>query len=440
MSLNSIYKKASIVQIPSGYKSSTGKLYSVIPNTTEGDFDATVSDKATRVNEHGIIEYVSANQPRLSYDPTNPTDPFLLTEPTRTNYIRQSQDFEGWQSASVGADVQANTNETLAPDNTNTACKLLRNEDFAGETYMRHFPNTNGTVVVSFFAKKGNSRYVYCRISRADRTDNGAFFSFDLEDGTLSGNSNYGTGYTASDFKVVEYKNGWYRCSASVVTATNGFPLHYEIGHSNVGGVSYALALPNQYVYIWGCQMEKGGGSTLALYPSSYIKTPHPVNAVTRTADKVVGYNKQDLINKNEGTVFLDMEVPLDTTATNYFDFTITENTGLSNRITISFKNAQVFCEVWSAGIKVGDCSTSIAKNQRFRLAFSYKTNEFRLYINGIQEAFDSVGTVNLLGTPNAIKFTERRDFRNKFEAKVYQMMCFKEALTQSELATLTEI
>lgn len=433
----SIYEKASLVLIPSGYKASSGKLYSVIPNTTDGDFLVASSNKGSRVNQNGVIEYVSSNQARLNYDPLNPTDPYLLTEPTRTNYIRQSQEFSAWQSASFGADVQADTPDFVSPDGTYSACKLLRDASGVGSTYMRHFPETGGTVVVSFFAKKGNSRYVYCRISQGDRLVNGALFSFDLEDGTFSGNSNYGTGYTASNFEVEEYKNGWYRCSAKVVTDKSF--LHYEIGHSTIGGID-TNAANGEYVYVWGCQMEKNSGSNVTTYPTSYIKTIDPLNAVSRTADVVAGYSKQGVINKNEGTVFLDMEVPFDTTATDYFDFTINQGTNISNRITISFKSGQVFCEVWSAGTKVGDCSTEISKNQRFKLAFSYKTNEFRLYINGFQESFDGAGVTNLFGTLDSIKFTERRTFRNKFQAKVYQMMCFKEALTQSELATLTEI
>ena len=39
MALSDIYQKASLVQIPSGYKS--GTLYSVVPNTADGDFTVT---------------------------------------------------------------------------------------------------------------------------------------------------------------------------------------------------------------------------------------------------------------------------------------------------------------------------------------------------------------------------------------------------------------
>jgi hypothetical protein len=75
MALSDIYQKASLVQIPSGYKS--GTLYSVVPNTSAGDFTVTgdPEGEATRVNKYGLIESVAADVPRLNYDPSNPTAP-----------------------------------------------------------------------------------------------------------------------------------------------------------------------------------------------------------------------------------------------------------------------------------------------------------------------------------------------------------------------------
>ena len=52
-----IYDKASLVQIPSGYKS--GTLNNVLPNDADGDFDFTRASTATRVDENGLIETLS---------------------------------------------------------------------------------------------------------------------------------------------------------------------------------------------------------------------------------------------------------------------------------------------------------------------------------------------------------------------------------------------
>ena len=43
-----------VAMIPSGYKED--KLYSVLPNSGDGDFDFSRSSSATRVNSEGLIE------------------------------------------------------------------------------------------------------------------------------------------------------------------------------------------------------------------------------------------------------------------------------------------------------------------------------------------------------------------------------------------------
>ena len=98
----SIYQKASLVQIPSGYKAADDKLYSVVPSNGDGDFTVTVDADATRVNKDGLIESVAADQARLNYDYTNPQDPHLLLEPSRTNYLTNSNNASLWgQSTSI---------------------------------------------------------------------------------------------------------------------------------------------------------------------------------------------------------------------------------------------------------------------------------------------------------------------------------------------------
>jgi hypothetical protein len=63
--MSSFYQDASLVMIPSGYK--TGKVYSAVPTDGTGDLVFTRSnDTATRVNSAGLIEKVRTNQVRNS--------------------------------------------------------------------------------------------------------------------------------------------------------------------------------------------------------------------------------------------------------------------------------------------------------------------------------------------------------------------------------------
>ena len=68
----SLYDKATIALIPSGFKAgSTDNLYSVLPANGNGDFNATRGSTATRVNKDGLIESVATNVPRLDYPVTS---------------------------------------------------------------------------------------------------------------------------------------------------------------------------------------------------------------------------------------------------------------------------------------------------------------------------------------------------------------------------------
>jgi hypothetical protein len=58
--MSSFYEDASLVMIPSGYK--TSKVYSAKPTDGTGDLTFTRSnDTATRVNSAGLIEKVRTN-------------------------------------------------------------------------------------------------------------------------------------------------------------------------------------------------------------------------------------------------------------------------------------------------------------------------------------------------------------------------------------------
>ena len=65
----SILDKASLIQIPSGYKED--KLYSVKPRNGEGDFTFTRASTGTRVNSDGYIEEVPWNKAQYSQDFAN---------------------------------------------------------------------------------------------------------------------------------------------------------------------------------------------------------------------------------------------------------------------------------------------------------------------------------------------------------------------------------
>jgi hypothetical protein len=57
--MSQFYDQASLVMVPSGYK--TGKVYSQKPLSTDGELTFTRASSATRVGPDGLIEKVRTN-------------------------------------------------------------------------------------------------------------------------------------------------------------------------------------------------------------------------------------------------------------------------------------------------------------------------------------------------------------------------------------------
>ena len=82
---SNLFDSASLVITPNGVK--TSKLYSIKPDNGSGDLGMTRNTTATRINEYGIREIVSANRVRIDYSDGKPR---FLVEPQRTNLVYPS--------------------------------------------------------------------------------------------------------------------------------------------------------------------------------------------------------------------------------------------------------------------------------------------------------------------------------------------------------------
>jgi hypothetical protein len=102
----SIYSDAVLILKPSGYKAA--ELYSVVPNTSVGDFDVARSSTTTRRNASGYIEQVAANVPRLNYD-SGDSCPYLLTEAASTNLITYPKSFGNSYWTKSGASIEGDS-------------------------------------------------------------------------------------------------------------------------------------------------------------------------------------------------------------------------------------------------------------------------------------------------------------------------------------------
>ena len=403
----------SISLIPSGYKAS--KVYSVLPTDGSADFDFSRNTTATRINKDGLIENVGNNVPRLDYEGGG--CPSLLLEPQSTNSVAQSEEFSG---TLIGVTVLRN--QTIAPSGIISADKLSDNSA-SGE----HLINSSATL-----SMVSGTSYSFSAFFKADGTSgkgvlryyNGSTFHFgvfNLDDGVVSYNSN-GTS------KIEAYSNGWYRCSISFTaggTYSNP-PVQIGIGNSlNQFAYQGASSLG---VSFWGVQMETQS------YPTSYIPTSGSTQ--TRLAETANGAGNSSTFNDSEGVLFADISAWANDETLRKVQ--VNDNTG-NNNITIDYYSSSnsIRANLWNGSSQYSYIYTLTDVTLSTKVAFLYKSSEFKFYVNGIKVNESSSGSTFPSGTLKTLDLSTSNG-SSPFYGKTKQIQYYNTALTDLELETLT--
>jgi hypothetical protein len=255
--MSNILEQASLVLIPSGYKS--GKIYSQIPTIGDGDLQFTRASNATRVNSAGLIEKVRTNLALYSEDLTNAA------------YIPQNATLTG--------------NTTTAPDGTTTADTFNEGTLTTTHRFYQQFTITaNQEYAFSFFAKKNTLDII--RLVVNDLSGNFRWFGaqFNLTSGTITATATGSAGgATYIGGSITDAGNGWYRCSinGTINTTTALCFVHSSTSTAitssdDRGGIAYAGT--SRTYFGWGTQFETG-------VTTDYIPTTTAAVSVGMTAD-----------------------------------------------------------------------------------------------------------------------------------------------------------
>ena len=399
-----MYDKASIALIPSGYKD--GDLYSVLPANGDGDFNFTRSSTATRVNKDGLIETIPLHTPRLDYPLTNGVVgdcPHLLLEPQKTNVIINSNSFNG------NANVVVETDNTISPDGNLNGSKITANSGTSLKLV-----DTNGaasnTYIFSVFAKKGTHNIIQ------------------LGGGGVLGHANFNleTGEHSSLGSMLYYANGWYRCS---VQFSAGTPTsHYVSFSDDINANRLSTSNSDGNIFLYGMQSETN-------YMTSYI--PTTTIAETRSADFCNDSGTSAEFNDSEGVLFAEIEA----LANDGTKRRITINNGASTQfVQLEYRPTTNTIQVGVYnGSSQGFFTETLSDITEFnKIAYSYKENEFKLFANGSQLSTTiTSGTTFSSGTLNTLSFDNGAS-ADVFYGKCKQLIYFNEALSDSELQTLT--
>jgi hypothetical protein len=320
------------------------------------------------------------------------TCPKLLLEPSRTNLLLYSEQFDNAYWTSENTTITAN--QATAPDGTLSAD--LFSETTASSYHTIYSSAFNTAAVVhsgSIFLKKGTGATAPDYVNVYLTTGGGGFgtnrASVNVSNGTIG--QQEGCSVTSQS-----YGNGWFRFTITPTSAALGAAARIFVAFNNNNPTPSAnlpsyVGATTSNVFIWGAQAEAGA------YATSYIPTTSA--AVTRLADAASKTGITSLIGQTEGTLFVDFVYkPIlasgqDTYRVSLSDGTYTNRCSLIvDAATIGFTNTMY--------ITCGSVSTNtfpVVDGERYVLAFAYKNNNFAFYVNGVQVQIISSGTVQLL-------------------------------------------
>jgi len=419
--MSAFYDQASLVVVPSGYKS--GKIYAQKPLTTDGQLTFTRASTATRVNASGLIEAVASGVPRLDY--TDSTCPKLLLEPQRTNLIFPSEDFSNVNFADTNLTVT--TNQAISPDGNQNADKFTTASTTA-ECQVRYSnfsvaSNVGSAVTTTVYAKKGTANFL--RIRNLFVQDGATFGNawFNIDNGTVS------SVQSSQIARITDAGNGYYRCSLTGIVGT--VPLNIiDIGITNTNGVNFPTTAVD--AFIWGAQLELGA------YATSYVKTE--AAAVTRLADAAEKVSITSLIGQTSGTIYLEANIQKYNESGFYIS--VSDGYNLANSIYLfqpSSGNLQFL--VRKSGNADGSITVSSANWTAGlnKVAIAYTATTVEVFVNGA-----SKGSTTFTALPTLSKLTigARPDVTGGLVgAGLYsQALLFKTRLSNAKLAELTTL
>ena len=417
-----LLNKASIILTPTGYKA--GTLYNVAPiDEPYEDFDFARTSTATRINSSGLVSNVATGVPRISYD-SNGDNGHILLEPTSTNLITYSEDFEdsSWDLDVNAAHITRTPNAAISPSGENNATKLIGNDTSRdpGGSYIAAITSASAPYTASVFAKKAEYDYLLMSVG----TYAGGYWgSFNLSNGTVDTQPTQAN----TSASIESYGNGWYRCSLTTTTASGGeFCL---ITPSVDGTLLTDYTSTTNGIYVWGAQLEE------LSYATSYIPTLTG-STETRATETATGAGSAELINSTEGVLYAEIAALVDDLS--FRTISLSDGT-TSNRCVLRYGGTtnRVNVLISSGGSIIFDNNFTLTEITDFsKIAVKWKVNDFALWVDGVERATDSSGAAPI--GLSQLQLSNYNSSSNDFYGKCKALAVFNEALSDDELHNLT--
>lgn len=371
--------------------------------------------------------------PRLNYQNGGGGCPSLLLEPQRTNLALYSDQFNNGYWTPSGCIVTANF--AISPDGTQNADKILPNVTSGGFVEMQYTASvTSGTTYTYSQYVKANG-YNYIQFIGSSAGFGTFYINYDIVNGVETAFSQ-GTTVGTITRSIQSVGNGWFRVSASVpAQATGSYRIVLNIipASNSIRGVAWTSDGVSSVLY-YGAQLETGA------YATSYIPTTSA--SATRVAEACFKTGITSLIGQTQGTIFYDGIFGTNSDEL-YLFMQKSGSTGINDSIYLQRFSAtsQIYMNVYLGGsAQVYSGGGSLSVGDRFKIALAYANNDFVLYINGVQIATDTTGSVPTCANLQVGTYTGAPSNPIYMANKVNQVALFKTRLTNTELAQLTSL
>ena len=364
---------------PSG---SDGYIYIQDAQLESGLVASSYLDSTSVTGKAGVL----VDLPRINYD-ANGENGALLLEPSRANLYTYSEYSGAWNKTNW----TTTDNYAISPEGVKNAFRAVS-------------LNTSGILYVSGTGVTGqkNTLSVWAK-SNTGSDQKFRFFT--------DGNTN-----TSSDFTATtEWQRFEYTHDCTFVTA-------------GIKGASSELS----DILFYGFQHELGS------YSSSYIPTMG--TSETRAADSMSRDNLSSLLNSPEGTLFLEVSALADDGTNRYFS--INDGT-TSNYIYFRYVSTSnnMIMRVNIGGVTINTLTYVSPDTTIFsKVALKWKGGDYAFWVNGIERGADTSATSFGAGVLNEILCDFPTGSGAGFPSNTKQVAVFNEALSDSELATLTTL
>jgi hypothetical protein len=345
------------------------------------------------------------NIPRLDY--SNGSCPSLLVEPQRTNISNYIESGTGnWQAATV---TSANSILGLKTFNVITDGVIFGDQ-----------PHINSNSEFQANSKYTCSFYTdFSQCTGISITCNLLGFFPTVALASISINKTT---------KAITTQNvgGVWTIDSSSATQING-----EIYKISFTATPNLTSIAGSRTYIFGNLAGRFAGIQLeaGAYGTSFINKPTSAS-VTRNADVISKTGISSLIGQTEGTVFIDYI--WNNNATDVIPIAINGNDG--KFIWFRLNGVQFYGN--SSALLFSYVPANGTYNQRYKLAFVYGQNDFRIFINGALVASQTTGTFT--GTFDSFTTTPIGSSPFNESTKHNAIALWKTALTDDQLEALT--